>query len=200
MNHIQYLSKDKVLSKIISKAKPIELKKENKLYLALCHSIMSQQLSTKVADILRERFMELYKGKTPTPEMIVATPFTDLKKIGLSTSKIHYMFNVCDYFTSNNLTDKMLHALSDEAFIEMMTTIKGVGRWTAEMILMFSMGREDVFPVDDLGIQQQICRLYKIDTTVKAHMKMEMEKVASKWKPYRTYASMYLWAAKDSED
>ena len=87
--------------------------------------------------------------------------------------------------------------MEDEAFIDFICEVKGIGRWTAEMILMFTLGREDVFAVDDLGIQQAMCRLYNIDPADKKEMKVKMLKLAEKWRPYRTYACRYLWTWKD---
>ena len=199
MNHIQHLSKDKVLAKIIDKKNPISLSTEKNIYLQVCFSIMSQQLSTKVAAIIHERFLELYDKKKPSLEKIAATPFATLKSIGLSDSKTNYVLNVCDYFIEHKLTDAKLHKMTDEQVIETLTSIKGVGRWTAEMVLMFAIGREDVFSADDLGIQQQMCSLYTIDNTSKKQMKIDMENIAAKWSPYRTYACRYLWGWKDGK-
>jgi DNA-3-methyladenine glycosylase II len=197
MSHIQYLSKDKVLAKIIDKTNPVSLTIEKNIYLHVCYSIMSQQLSTKVAAIIHERFLELYDNKKTRLEKIAATPFATLKSIGLSDSKTNYVLNVCDYFIEHKLTDAKLHKMKDEEVIQTLTAIKGVGHWTAEMVLMFAMGREDIFSVDDLGIQQQMCSLYAIDNTSKKQMKMEMEKIAAKWSPFRSYACRYLWGWKD---
>lgn len=199
MSHIQHLSKDKVLAKIIDKKNPISLSTEKNIYLQVCFSIMSQQLSTKVAAIIHERFLELYDKKKPSLEKIAATPFATLKSIGLSDSKTNYVLNVCDYFIEHKLTDAKLNKMTNEEVIQTLTSIKGVGHWTAEMVLMFAMGREDVFSSDDLGIQQQMCSLYTIDNTSKKQMKIEMETIAAKWSPYRTYACRYLWGWKDGK-
>ena len=199
MSHIQHLSKDKVLAKIIDKKNPISLSTEKNIYLQVCYSIMSQQLSTKVAAIIHERFLELYKPKKATLEAIAATPFATLKSIGLSDSKVNYILNVCDFFIEHKLTDTKLLKMTDEEVIQTLTSIKGVGRWTAEMVLMFAMGREDVFSADDLGIQQQMCSLYSIDNTSKKQMKIDMENIAAKWSPYRSYACRYLWGWKDGK-
>jgi DNA-3-methyladenine glycosylase II len=199
MSHIQHLSKDKVLAKIIDKKNPISLSTEKNIYLQVCFSIMSQQLSTKVAAIIHERFLELYDKKKPSLEKIATTPFATLKSIGLSDSKTNYVLNVCDYFIEHKLTDAKLNKMTNEEVIQTLTSIKGVGHWTAEMVLMFAMGREDVFSADDLGIQQQMCSLYTIDNTSKKQMKIDMETIAAKWSPYRTYACRYLWGWKDGK-
>ena len=154
-------------------------------------------MSTKVAAIIQERFLELFNNKKPSLEKIAATPFATLKSIGLSDSKVNYILNVCDYFIEHKLTDAKLHKMTDEQLIQMLTSIKGVGRWTVEMVMMFAMGREDVFAADDLGIQQQMCSLYGIDMSSKKEMKIEMENIAAKWSPYKTFACRYLWSWKD---
>jgi len=197
MNHLEHLSKDKKLIKILDKKNPVILTKEKNIYLFLCYSIMSQQLSTKVAEIIKERFLEIYNSKKPSLENIAATPFATLKSIGLSDSKVNYILNVCDYFIEHKITDAKLHKMTDEELIQTLTSIKGVGRWTVEMVMMFAMGREDVFSADDLGIQQRMCLLYEIDNTTKKQMKIEMEIIAAKCSPYRSYACRYLWGWKD---
>ena len=198
MPHILHLSKDKKLAKIISQQEKYILKQKENICLHLCYSIMSQQLSTKVADVFHNRFLALYKGKEPTPKQIVATPFETLRGIGLSNAKANYVLNVCRFFIEEKITDARLHKMSNEELIKYLSQIKGVGQWTVEMILMFTLGREDVFAVDDLGIQQAICKLYKIDASEKKAMKEHMLRISAKWSPYRTYACRYLWGWKDN--
>lgn len=198
MQHIAHLSKDKKLKKIIGLQKPPVLVKREKVYLHLCYSIMSQQLSTKVADVFHRRFLDLYNGKEPKAEQIVGTPFETLRGIGLSNAKANYVLNVCRFFIEEKITDARLHKMSNEEVIKQLTQIKGVGQWTVEMVLMFTLGREDVFALDDLGIQQAICKLYKIDAEDKKAMKERMLAVSKKWSPYRTYACRYLWGWKDN--
>lgn len=198
MEHIAHLSKDKKFKTVIELQPVHVMKKRNNIHLHLCNAIMSQQLSTKVADVFQQRFLDLYGGKTPTARQVTATPFETLRAIGLSNAKANYVKNVCQFFIDENLTDAKLHKMEDEAIINYLTQIKGVGKWTVEMILMLTLGREDVFAVDDLGIQQAVCKLYKIDATDKKGMKEKMLKVSQKWKPYRTYACKYLWGWKDN--
>jgi DNA-3-methyladenine glycosylase II len=197
MPHIAHLSKDKKLQKILPADTKFILVRKKNIYLHLCNSIMSQQLSTKVADVFQKRFLDLYGGKTPAAEQVVATPFETLRAIGLSNAKANYVINVCNFFIDENITDVRLYKMSNEEVIKYLTQIKGVGQWTVEMILMFSLGREDVFAVDDLGIQQAMCKLYKINATDKKAMKEKMLTISKKWSPYRTYACRYLWRWKD---
>ena len=197
MEHIQHLSKDKKLKKIIELQGPYVLVKRQHIYLHLCNSIMSQQLSTKVAQVFHRRFLNLYNGKNPTAEQIAATPFETLRGIGLSNAKANYVLNVSKFFIDEKITDARLHKMGNDELINYLSQIKGVGQWTVEMILMFTLGREDIFALDDLGIQQAICKLYKIDAADKKTMKEKMLRVSAKWSPYRTYACRYLWGWKD---
>ncbi|MBS1509263.1 MAG: DNA-3-methyladenine glycosylase 2 family protein [Bacteroidetes bacterium] len=198
MQHLEHLSKDKKLHKVITGQQPHKLVKRKNIHLHLCNSIMSQQLSTKVADVFQQRFINLYGGKTPTADQIAATPFETLRSIGLSNAKANYVLNVCNFFIAEKITDAGLHAMTNDELIAFLTRIKGVGRWTVEMILMFTLGREDVFAVDDLGIQQAMCKLYKINAEDKKAMKDRMLTISKKWSPYRTYACRYLWGWKDN--
>ena len=199
MPHIAHLSKDKKLGKIIALQEKYELQKRNHVHLHICSSIMSQQLSTKVAAVIYARFLALFKKKHPSPKEIAATPFDELRAIGLSNAKTNYVLNVCNFFIENKITDAQLHKMDNEDLINFLVQIKGVGRWTVEMILMFTLGREDVFAVDDLGIQQAMTKLYKLDATDKKGMKQKMLALSNKWSPYRTYACRYLWGWKDGE-
>lgn len=198
MEHITHLSKDKLLKKVIDRQEAYVLEKRKDVYLHLCSSIMSQQLSTKVAAVIYERFLNLYKKKRLTPKMILDTPIETLRGIGLSYAKAAYVQNVCRFFIEEKITDAKLHKMSNDELIKYLSQIKGVGQWTVEMILMFTLGREDVFALDDLGIQQSIIKLYKLDGLDKKALKEKMIEVSQKWSPYRTYACRYLWGWKDN--
>ena len=198
MEYRSHLSKDKKLAKLINGSEPFKLKFHKNICLRLCASIMSQQLSTKVAKVIYHRFLELYGEEEPTPQQIVATPFDKLRAIGLSNAKTQYVLNVAQFAIDHKLTDTRLKKMSDEEIIELLTQIKGVGKWTVEMLLMFTLGREDVFSVDDYGIQMAMKRLYRIDDSNKREMKEKMIKLSAKWSPYRTYACLHLWHWKDN--
>ncbi len=198
MEHIIHLSKDKKLKQLIDAQQPHTLLLKDKIYLRLCASILSQQLSTKVADVLYKRFLELYEGQEPTAKQILATPTSTFRSIGFSNAKASYVHNVCNFFIENKITDNDLYKMSNDKVLSLLTQIKGIGRWTVEMILMFSLGREDVFAIDDLGLRQSIINLYKIKETDKKLLRQKIEKISMKWSPYRTYAAKYLWGWKDS--
>lgn len=198
MSYFEHLSRDKRLKKAMDQVGPLELKGRKDLWLSLCGSIMSQQLSTKVAAVIYARFMDLYDGK-PEPQVVLDTPTEKLRALGLSNAKVAYIHNVSRFAIERGMSPKQLSKLSNEEVIEYLTEIKGVGRWTVEMLLMFSMKREDVFAVDDLGIQQGMIKLYKLEKEPKKQLKEDMMKISRKWAPYRTYACLYLWRWKDNE-
>jgi DNA-3-methyladenine glycosylase II len=199
MEHLTHLSKDKKLKKLLETVQPYELQKRKNICLRLCASIMSQQLSTKVAQVIYKRFLDLYGGEEPTPQQIVDTSPTVLRSIGLSNAKVNYVQNVARFAIEHGMDEKRLHGMTNEEVIEYLTAIKGVGKWTVEMLLMFTLGREDVFAVDDLGIQQSMIKLYKLNTDNKKLLRESMLKISGKWSPYRTYACFYLWRWKDDE-
>jgi DNA-3-methyladenine glycosylase II len=112
--------------------------------------------------------------------------------------EVNYVQNVATFFIENKVTDKQLYTMPPEQVIELLTQIKGVGKWTVEMLLMFSLGQEDVFAVDDLGIQQAMIKLYKIKFESKKELRTKMLKKSLSWSPYRTYACLHLWQWKDN--
>lgn len=197
MSYQRHLKKDKGLAELV-KGEAYTLDKRKNTAIRLIASIVSQQLSTKVAAIIFKRFLDIYKGKEPSMQAVIDTPFDTLRGIGLSNSKVNYVQNVAQFFISQKITDKQLYAMEPEAVIELLTQIKGVGRWTVEMLLMFSLGHEDVFAVDDLGIQQAMIKLYKIKYTTKKELQAKMLKRSLSWAPYRTYACLHLWNWKDT--
>ncbi|MER3498835.1 MAG: DNA-3-methyladenine glycosylase 2 family protein [Chitinophagaceae bacterium] len=198
MHYVAHLSKDKKLKKIINTTEPHKLVKRKNICTYLCASIMSQQLSTKVARVIHQRFLDLYGGKEPTPQQIVDTPFEKLRAIGLSNAKVNYVKNVAQFEIEQGMDHKRLNKMSNEEVIAYLTAIKGVGRWTVEMLLMFALGREDVFAIDDLGIQNAMTRLYKLNHPDKKIIKEKMLAISEKWSPYRTYACLHLWKWKDN--
>ena len=198
MHYIPHLLKDKKLGRLIENSKPHTLKKRKNICIYLCASIMSQQLSVKVADVIYRRFLDLFGGKEPTPHQILDTPAATLRAIGLSNAKVSYVKNVAQFEIEQGLHAGKLKKMDDEEIIAYLTPIKGVGRWTAEMLLMFALGREDVFAVDDLGIQKAMIGLYKLDSADKKKFREQLLRISEKWRPYRTYACLHLWRSKDN--
>jgi DNA-3-methyladenine glycosylase II len=197
MTYKAHLKKDIKLATLLAADTHI-LKKRKNTPIRLIASIISQQLSTKVAKIIFLRFLDLYAGKEPTCMQVLATNPTVLRGIGLSNSKVNYVQNVAVFFIENKVTDKQLYTMPPEQVIELLTQIKGVGKWTVEMLLMFSLGQEDVFAVDDLGIQQAMIKLYKIKFETKKDLRTKMLKKSLSWSPYRTYACLHLWQWQDN--
>ena len=191
--YLEHLSKDKKLLPLLQTITPRKLKKHKNVCLRLCASITSQQLSTKVADVIFKRFLNLYGGEEPTAQQILDTPYETLRGIGLSNAKANYVHNVARHMIEHKADDKTLAKMTDEEVMEFLVSIKGVGRWTVEMLLMFALGREDVFSPDDLVIQQAMAKVYKLDMADKKKFKQQILKISAKWAPYRTYACLHLW-------
>jgi DNA-3-methyladenine glycosylase II len=160
---------------------------------------MSQQLSTRVADVIFGRFKAIYGDVEPNAMLIAATPFETLRSIGLSNAKANYILNVANYFIEHNITDELLYNMNADEVMEFLLPIKGVGKWTVQMLQMFSLGHEDIFAPDDLGIQQAMVKLYNLDTSDKKTLRQQMENIAAAWSPYRTHACFYLWRYKDGK-
>ncbi|HEY2348071.1 MAG TPA: DNA-3-methyladenine glycosylase 2 family protein [Puia sp.] len=196
--YILHLGRDKKFAKLIAGKEVFSISKRRDVYLYLCFSIMSQQLSTKVADVIRKRFLKLYPRK-PSPDQILSTPHETLRSIGLSAAKSNYVHNVARFSIEFGMDQKKLAKLNNEEIIEYLTKIKGVGRWTVEMLLMFTLGREDVFAVDDLGIQQAMIAIYKLDKSDKKKLRADMLRISAKWSPYRSFACLHLWRHKDKK-
>ena len=164
------------------------------VYTNLLHSIVSQQLSTKVADIIWQRFLDLFVEHDTNPRAVVEMEFASLRGVGLSGSKSQYIQNVAQFALKNDMSIEKLVLMSDEDIIDYLTTIKGVGKWTVQMILMFPMDRPNVFPIDDLGIQTKMKYWYGLTSEKKA-LKLDMLSIAEKWSPFKTVACKYLWAS-----
>ncbi len=150
-----------------------------------------------MAAVFKKRFLALYKGK-PTAQKIVDTPFETLRAIGLSNAKANYIQNVARFELEQGMSFSKLSKMSDEEVISYLTQIKGVGRWTVEMLLMFALGREDLFAMDDLGLQQAVIGLYGLKHRKKKTMQAAIKKISEQWAPYRTYACLHLWQWKDN--
>lgn len=189
----KHLAKDPKMKKLL-KLEIILPRKRRNIALRLVNSILSQQLSTAVAKVMSERFLGLFEGKEPTPEQILNVSLEDIKAIGISRQKATYIHNVAEFVVQHKITDRKLHKMSDDEIVDLLSEIKGVGRWTVEMILIFTLGREDVFAVDDLGIQKGMQKLFpKLQKLKGKELKAEMMKLSERWSPYRSYASLYLW-------
>lgn len=168
---------------------------EDDVYLALLESIVSQQISVKAADAIFARLCELFPNNYPKADALLALPFDDLRAAGLSGQKVKYVQSVADFSLTNRMDRPFFDPMTDEEVVQYLIPIKGIGRWTVEMLLMFVLDRPDVFPIDDLVIRQRMMLAYPEQTsgpTGKALYKI-LKEIADNWRPYRTTASRYLW-------
>lgn len=185
---------DRILKKLAKKypAPKFEDKSE-KLFESLIESIISQQLSVKASDTIFKRFKGLFKKDFPTPKDIVSKEDEKIRSAGISFQKISYLKSVADAFISDLIDLKKIKKMSDQEVIDTLTQIRGVGRWTAEMILMFTLGRPDVFSLGDGGLRRAIKNLYHLTDDKK------ILKLSETWKPNRTAACWYLWKSLEND-
>jgi DNA-3-methyladenine glycosylase II len=186
---VEILRKDPLLTDIIDIVGDYTLKKKNHHFSVLVESIISQQLATGAAEAIFKRFKNLYP-KFPTASEILSTKKSKLRLVGLSGMKIEYLKDLSRHIEQGSLDMKSLAKKNDEDVIASLTQVKGIGRWTAEMFLIFSLGRQDVFPVDDLGLRKGVQKVFSLPDIPKPK---EVDKIGQRWKPYRTIVTWYLW-------
>ncbi len=187
------MRRDPVLGAAIKRIGPCALasRQRNDHLSALVGAIVSQQLSTKAAATIFARFLALFPGgEIPTAAAIARLDDTALRGVGLSGQKVGYLRDLSSRITDARLRLDELDALPDDEVIERLTAVKGFGRWTAEMFLMFRLHRPDVLPAGDLGIVKGVQRLYRLRKTPDAK---RILKIGEAWRPYRSVASWYLW-------
>ena len=189
---IAYLQQaDPVLGQMMARCGPCTLQpRDLEPLVMLCRSIVYQQLSGKAAGTIMARFLGLYASDTLTAEALLRTTDDTLRGIGLSRQKIAYLKDLAAKVQDGTLQLTALPVHSDDEVIYQLTRVKGIGRWTAEMFLIFALGRPDVFPVNDLGIRKAIQRVYGYK---RLPAPVTMHRHARKWIPYRTIATWYLW-------
>ncbi|MEA5554132.1 DNA-3-methyladenine glycosylase [Anabaena cylindrica UHCC 0172] len=183
---------DPILAEVIEQVGECRLNQVQQtgdLLSSLCRSIIYQQLSRKAATTIHQRFLQLYTVLTPSD--ILNTPDVVLREVGISRPKISYLKDLAQRFDKLPTIDDLL-LMDDESIIKTLTEVKGIGRWTAQMLLMFRLHRWDVLPVDDLGIRNSIHRLYSLPELPN---KPTVEQLGQNWKPYRTIACWYLWSS-----
>ena len=179
---------DPILNKLHEKYGPHKFEDRSELlYEELVESIIGQQLSGKAADTIYKRFLTLFNNKFPAPEKLIKTNDEKLRSAGMSYSKASYIKNIAQAFKNGDLNIKMLNKMSDEEVKKELTKIKGVGNWTAEMTLIFTLKREDIFSIGDAGLRKAIKNLYGIEK------EKDILKLSETWKPKRSYACWYLW-------
>ena len=189
---VKYLMKsDPELIPLLDAFKIQDLQPETDYFKSLPRSIVYQQLSGKAAKTILDRFILLYKDKSyPTPVDVINIDHEKLRSVGLSNSKAQYIKNIAHEFLDNPDTYDSLEKMDDQDIIDTLITIKGVGPWTAQMFLMFTLNRPDVFPVTDLGVQKGFKHYYKLS---EMPIPGQMLKKSEQWAPYRTVVSLYFW-------
>lgn len=195
---LAHLKRDKRLASVIKKhklGKDTWDRRPSEAFESLVRSIIYQQISGKAAQSILNKFKELFKGKNfPKPEGVLKISEGKLRSAGLSGQKVSYIIDLARKFKEGIINPKNFHLLSDEEIIEHLVQVKGIGRWTAHMFLMFTLKRPDVLPTGDLGVQKGFRKLFKLK---KLPSPSDMEKLARKWEGHRTVASLYLWRIVD---
>jgi DNA-3-methyladenine glycosylase II len=195
MRHIQ--KHDPVLGSIVKRIGPVDFEVDDGHYEALVGAIIYQQLAGAAARAILDRFKKIYGGKIPDPKQYLSTDEKTLRASGLSPQKISYIGDLCERIVRGSLDLPSLTHLPDEEAVERLDEIRGVGRWTAEMFLLFVLGRKDVLPVDDLGVQKAVKRIYHLR---KLPSKKKFEQLAKNWHPYCSIATLYLWRSGETNE
>ena len=185
---------DPVLYSLIKKVGPVEAIKprsQSVYFQSICREIIGQQLNGKVARVIFDRFTKLFPNQKIIPEYLLKISDAKIRKTGASWSKVSFVKDLAKKVVKGELKLAKLKHLNDEQVITELTKVKGIGPWTAQMFLMFTLGREDVFSKGDLGLRKAITKLYG---------NREIESIIRKWSPYKTYASLVLWKSQDKEE
>jgi DNA-3-methyladenine glycosylase II len=186
-------ARDTVLAGLIERVGPYRMRTRRSPFEVMLQTIVSQQLSTKAADSIYAR-LAAAMGGTPKPEHILALAESELRACGLSRAKAVYVRNVAEDFGAKGYTRRSFARLDDDAVIESLTSIKGVGEWSAHIFLIFALHRMDVFPIGDLGLRKAMLQTYGL----RAHTKpARLHKIAEAWRPYRSVGSLYMWRGYD---
>lgn len=187
----KYLKKiDPILGSVI-KENLTPIQNDRTVYEDLISSIISQQLSTKAATSIEKKFLGMHKGKFPSAKKILQESPEKMRSAGLSRQKIEYIKSVASHFETRNLHEHDFHTMTDKEIMEVLLPIKGVGTWTIEMLLIFTLKHPDVFSIKDLAIVNGICSLYKLKKS--KTLTKRILKLSETWKPYRSTACRYIW-------
>jgi 3-methyladenine DNA glycosylase/8-oxoguanine DNA glycosylase len=178
------------LAAVIQHVGPCTLAPRTDYFSSLCQAIVTQQISTKVAMVIFRRFRQLFPQSRPTPPLLVKMPEEALRSVGLSRQKISYLRSLAEAFAAGQVPVRKFRAMTDEQIIDALVPLRGIGRWTAEMFLMFVLNRPDVLPVDDLGLRKGYQVLFKLKELPDARV---LVRRTEHWRPYRSVATWYLW-------
>jgi DNA-3-methyladenine glycosylase II len=182
---------DPVMAALIAQVGPCTLEPESHGFITLVDAIVSQQISVKAANAIMARITALVGEMTPQ-NLLARTP-DELRAAGLSNQKARYVLDLAAHVADGRLDLAVFPELDDETIIAQLTAVKGIGRWTSEIYLMFALGRLDVLPADDLGLQQAVQQAYALDRVPKG---VELRLIGEAWRPYRSVASWYLWRSR----
>ncbi len=188
-DYIKILQKDRIMKKIIQNVGPCTIRKIPNPFEALIDGIITQQISDSAGQAIALRFRQFFNGKFPTPQMILEHNEIELKSVGLSRMKSQYILDISQKVINGELNFKKFTKLEDEEIISELIKIRGIGRWTAEMYLIFGLGRKDIFPLGDLGLINGIKKIYSLNNPDISDIK----NISNKWKPYRTFGTWYIW-------
>ncbi len=186
--------RDPVLRPVIRRVGACGLRTRLDPYRGLLRSVLYQQLAGAAAGAIEARFKARHGGRYPRPELLLETPDRELRAAGLSRQKIASLRSIAAAFAGGSLSNRRLRSMDDDAVVEAVTQVRGVGEWTAHMLLMFSLGRPDVLPVSDYGVRKGAMTLYGLDALPKP---AELEVLAQRWRPYRSVASWYMWRVEE---
>ncbi len=195
---LKHLKADPVLVTLISQYGVLDYPSSSDHFKSLVYSIIEQQLSGKAADTIYGRFLKLFPKEKYTPELILATQQDKLRGIGTSWAKARSLHDLSQKVIDGTLQLNKLVDMSDEEVITHLIQVKGIGLWSAQMRLMFSLSRPDILPLDDVGIQNAFVMHYGLNRSHK-RLKQKMIKIAEPWRPYRTVACWYLWKSLDNK-
>ena len=188
---------DPVLGRLVKELGPFDLRRRGTPYQSLIRALLYQQLAGAAAATIERRVLALFGGRVPEPAELLLTTPDQLRSCGVSRQKASYLHSLAEHFSNGEINARSLVRLPDDEVIAQVTKVKGIGRWTADMLLMFSLGRPDVLPVGDLGIQKAIQDVYALE---KLPDPKTMLDIAEPWRPYRTAASWYLWRRRDDPE
>ena len=192
--HHHLTASDPIMAEVIDKIGPCTLNRQTNRYRNLVRAIVGQQISSAAAKSVFNKLETQVHSKTLNPEAVAKLTEAELRAVGLSAQKTRYIRDLTEHVLDKRLNLRSLHFKTDEEVIELLTDVKGIGLWTAQMFLMFSLGRPDVLPWGDLGIQVAMKNLYGFESLPK---KSECLEIAEPWRPYATIASWYLWRTVD---
>ena len=188
------MKKDRVMRRLVPKFIGASIETRGEPFVTLARSVVGQQISVKAAQSVWDRFSALMK--TVNPRSVSKLTVEDMRAAGLSGRKVEYIKDLADYFQTGKVSVKQWDAMEDEAIIAELIAIRGIGRWTAEMFLMFYLRRPDVLPLDDVGLLNGISKLYFSDEPVS---RSEVRDLARAWEPYRSVATWYIWRSLDPD-